>query len=218
MTPYVTADNLHRKSQEWLNTIQSVNLHDFQPDLSAMALMVIDMQVFFCTPGASAYLPAVDATLPNVKRLIQQFRDWNRPVVYTRHAHRQDGSDAGIMKWWWHHMCLDGSPESEIHPELTPQLHDLVVTKHRYSAFYNTELEILLRGKNITDLVITGVMTNMCCESTAREAYMRDYKVQFLADATATATEDMHMASLLNLAFGFANITTADRLIASLSQ
>jgi nicotinamidase-related amidase len=218
MPPYVTQENLSEKSAEWLRNVEHVNVHTFEPELTAMALMVIDMQVFFCTPGASAFLDAVHAILPNIKKLIQHFRQWNRPVIYTRHVHREDGSDAGIMKWWWQDMCVEGSPESEIHPELTAQSSELVVAKHRYSAFYNTDLEILLRGKGITDLVITGVMTNMCCESTTRDAYYRDYRVQFLADATASATEDMHTATLLNVAYGFANITTTDRLLSTLKR
>jgi len=216
MTPYVTAENLSQKCQIWLDSIKEVNNHPFKPNLQTMALMVIDMQVFFCSPGAPAYMPAVNAILPNIKRLIEHFRTRNRPIIFTRHVHRADGSDAGIMKWWWQDMCVEGTPESEIHPELTPLPNELIVTKHRYSAFYNTDLEILLRSKGITDLVITGVMTNMCCETTARDAYMRDMKVQFVADATATATEEMHLASLLNLALGFANVTTTSQVLTSL--
>ena len=218
MIPYVTIENLAKKCTKWLHAIREVNNHPFEPNFGSMALMVIDMQVFFCTPGAPAYLDAVDAILPNVKKLINQFRQWNRPVIFTRHVHRADGSDAGIMKWWWQDMCVEGTPESEIHPELPPLPNELIVTKHRYSAFYNTDLEIVLRGKGITDLVISGVMTNMCCESTARDAYMRDYKVHFLADATATATVEMHIASLLNLALGFANVTTTSQVFASLTN
>ena len=216
MSAYVTTNNLRQKTKEWLHAIRDVNVHDFKPSLSTMALMVIDMQNFFCQPSAPAYLDAVDAILPNAKKLIDYFRRQSRPIIFTRHVHREDGSDAGIMKWWWQDMCVDGTPESEIHPDIAPIPGDLVVSKHRYSAFYNTDLEILLRGKGITDLAITGVMTNMCCETTSRDAYMRDYKVQFLADATATATEEMHLASLLNLSFGFANITTTDQLITQL--
>jgi len=163
-------------------------------------------------------MPAVNAILPNIKKLIHHFRSWNHPIIYTRHVHRADGSDAGIMKWWWQDMCVEGTPESEIHPELTPLPDELIVTKHRYSAFYHTDLEILLRGKGITDLIVSGVMTNMCCETTARDAYMRDMKIQFLADATATSTEEMHLASLLNLALGFANVTTTSQVLATLAN
>jgi nicotinamidase-related amidase len=68
----------------------------------------------------------------------------------------------------------------------------------------------------VEDLVITGIMTNMCCESTARDAYYRDYRVFFLADGTGSITEEMHLASLLNLAFGFAWVTSVDAILTQL--
>jgi nicotinamidase-related amidase len=74
-------------------------------------------------------------------------------------------------------------------------------------------LETVLRVLKIEDIVITGIMTNMCCESTARDAYYRDYRVFFTADATGSINEEMHIASLLNLSFGFAYITTAGDII-----
>ncbi|MDZ7797621.1 MAG: isochorismatase family cysteine hydrolase [Candidatus Marinimicrobia bacterium] len=105
--------------------------------------------------------------------------------------------------------CIEGSAESEIHPQLKPLPDEKVVCKHRYSSFYNTDLETVLRCMRIEDLVISGIMTNMCCESTARDAYYRDYRVFFPADATGSINEDMHLASLLNLAFGFAYVNSA---------
>ncbi len=149
------------------------------------------------------------AVLPTVQRLVAAFRDAKRPVIFTRHVHHPDHLDSGIMAWWWDDMCLEGSPESEIHPELAPTPHEKVIFKHRYSAFYNTDLETVLRCLKIEDLVISGVMTNMCCESTARDAYYRDYRVFFVADGTGAINEEMHLASLMNLAFGFAAVTTA---------
>jgi nicotinamidase-related amidase len=122
------------------------------------------------------------------------------------------------MGWWWEGRCLEGSEAGEIHPELRPLPGEKVVTKHRYSAFYNTDLETVLRCLKIEDLVVSGVMTNLCCESTARDAYFRDYRVFIPADGTGTITEEMHLASLLNLAFGFAFVTTGDRLIAQVKS
>ncbi len=121
------------------------------------------------------------------------------------------------MGWWWQGMCIEGSPESEIHRDLAPLPSEKVVLKHRYSAFYNTDLETILRCLKIEDLVITGIMTNMCCESTARDAYFRDYRVFFLADGTGSINEEMQVASLLNLAFGFAHVTTSDRIVEGLT-
>lgn len=113
-------------------------------------------------------------------------------------------------------MCLEGSEESKIISDLAPTEEEKIISKHRYSAFYNTDLEIVLRCLGIQDLVITGIMTNMCCESTARDAFYRDFRVFFTADGTGSINEEMHSASLLNLAFGFANIVKCEEIIGQL--
>jgi ureidoacrylate peracid hydrolase len=213
MEPHVTQESIGDKSSEWLERIAPFNRDELRLNRASAALLVIDMQRFFLDPGALAFTCGGLAVLPNVKRLIEAFRSEGLPVIFTRHVHRADGSDAGIMGWWWDGMCVEGTPESEIHPDITPLPGEKVIEKHRYSAFYNTDLETVLRCGKIEDLVICGVMTNMCCESTARDAYYRDYRVFFLADGTGSMTEEMQTASLLNLAYGFASITTADDII-----
>lgn len=216
MTAYVTADSLKRKSKSWLKTIAPFNDHRMALRPNKSALVVIDMQNFFLDPSSPTFACGGLAILPTVKRLVRSFRDARRPVIYTRHVHHPRRIDAGIMGWWWEGMCLEGSPESEIHPDISPLPDEKVISKHRYSAFYNTDLEIILRCLKVQDLVISGVMTNMCCESTARDAYYRDYRVFFLADGTGCDHEDMHAASLLNLAYGFAYVTTAGSIIRQL--
>jgi isochorismate hydrolase len=89
---------------------------------------------------------------------------------------------------------------------INPHENELVIDKNRYSAFMGTPLEEILKYRKIEDLIITGVMTNCCCETTAREAFMRDYRVFFVSDATATMNNDLHIASLKNLAFAFAYV------------
>jgi nicotinamidase-related amidase len=165
-----------------------------------------------------AFTCGAAAILPSVKKLIRAFRAGRRPVLFTRHVHHPDDLDSGIMGWWWEGKCLEGSPESEIHRSIAPRTNEKVVFKHRYSAFYNTDLETVLRCLKIEDLVIAGVMTNMCCESTARDAYYRDYRVFFPADGTGTINEDMHLASLLNLAYGFALVTTSEAIVAAMGR
>ena len=213
MEPYVTSESIQAKTQHWLQSIAPHNKHQMQLNKSRAALLVVDMQKFFLDPQAPGFTRGGPAILPNVQRLVLAFRSAGSPVIYTRHVHNPDGSDAGIMKWWWKGMCLEGSPESEIHGDIAPLPTEKVISKHRYSAFYNTDLETVLRCLKVEDLVISGVMTNMCCESTARDAYYRDYRVFFLADGTGSMTEEMHLASLLNLAYGFAFVTTTDQVL-----
>ncbi len=217
MSFYVTQGNLEAKTRDWLAQIAPFNTHKLELCKDKAALIVVDMQKFFLDPDSPSFTCGGPAVLPTIKRLIEAFRNAGRPVIYTRHVHHRNLIDAGIMAGWWEGMCLEGSTESEVCDEIAPVAGEKEILKHRYSAFFNTDLETVLRCCKIEDLVITGVMTNMCCESTARDAYFRDYKVFFLADATGSVTEEMHVASLLNLAFGFAFVTTADNVIKQIS-
>jgi len=218
MKSYVTTRTIRSKAAGWLERISRYNQHRMRLNVAASALLVIDMQMFFLDPASPTYVCGGPAALPTVKRLTAAFRAAGRPVIFTRHVHHPNGCDLGIMGWWWEGKCLEGSVESEIHPDLAPLPGEKVVFKHRYSAFFNTDLETVLRCLKIEDLVVSGIMTNLCCESTARDAYFRDYRVFIPADGTATITEELHLASLLNLAFGFAFVTTGDRLIAQLKN
>ncbi len=212
MEPYVTAKNIQAKAQTWLEQIRPYNQHEMPLNAAASTLLVVDMQRFFLEAASPTFTCGGVAILPTVKRLIAVFRQAKRPVIFTQHVHHSGDLDSGIMGWWWEGKCLEGSPESEIHPELAPLPGEKVVFKHRYSAFYNTDLETVLRCLKVEDIVVAGIMTNMCCESTARDAYYRDYRVFFLADGTGSINEEMHLASLLNLGFGFAYVTTSDTI------
>jgi ureidoacrylate peracid hydrolase len=217
MEPYVTAENIGTRASVWLERIRPFNRHEMRLNARASALLVVDMQRFFLDPSSPTFTCGGMAILPTLRRLVDGFRRAGRPVIYTRHVHHPGDLDRGIMGWWWEAACIEESPESEIHPDLAPTAGEKVVLKHRYSAFYNTDLETVLRCLKVEDVVVSGVMTNMCCESTARDAYYRDYRVFFLADATGSVNEEMHLASLLNLAFGFAWVTTSDAIASELS-
>jgi nicotinamidase-related amidase len=216
MKPYVTERNVEKKTREWLREIRGFNSHRLRLNRSRCALLVIDMQEHFLAPDSASFVCGGPAIVPGLKKLAAVFRNARRPVVYTRHVHHRDGIDAGIMKWWWEGMCAEGTPESEITPALKPLAREKVVLKHRYSAFFGTDLDTILRCLKIQDLVITGVLTNLCCETTTRDAYCRDYRTFFLADGTATINEEMHVASLLNLSYGFSYVTTVNEMVRSL--
>jgi len=120
------------------------------------------------------------------------------------------------MARWWRSLIRAGSPDAELIEAFNPVNGERVITKSRYDAFANTELEMVLRSLGIEDLVIGGVMTNLCCETTAREAFVRDFNVFFLADGTAAADPELHLASLRNIAYGFGRVLSvaeARRLI-----
>lgn len=218
MEPYATAENIESKALAWLEQIRPYNQHEMRLNVAASALLVIDMQRFFLDAASPTFTCGGVAILPTVKRLMLAFRRAGRPVIFTRHVHHPDDLDSGIMGWWWEGKCLEGSEESEVHPELAPRPDEKIVFKHRYSAFYNTDLETVLRCLRVEDVVVSGIMTNLCCESTARDAYYRDCRVFFPADGTGSISEEMHLASLLNLAFGFAYVTTGGAIAAQLTS
>ncbi|MCK4339342.1 MAG: cysteine hydrolase [Candidatus Cloacimonetes bacterium] len=218
MKPYVTPESIEARAKLWLEKIEPFNQHHMCLKRDKTALLVIDMQYFFLDSTSPTFTCGGVAILPNLKQLIAAFREAGRPVIYMQHVHHPDHFDAGIMGWWWEGMCLEGSAESEVHHDIAPLPNEKIILKHRYSAFYNTDLETVLRCLKIEDLVISGIMTNMCCESTARDAYYRDYRVFFLADSTGSINEEMHLASLLNLAFGFAFVTTSNEILQQLQK
>ncbi len=123
------------------------------------------------------------------------------PIILTRHLNTQD--DANLMAKWWRDSITKEDILNEIIPELNHQ-GAIVIKKAQYDAFYQTALEDLLKEKGITQVVITGVMTHLCCETTARSAFVRGFTVFFPIDGTATYNEDFHWATLLNLSHGFA--------------
>ena len=169
------------------------------------ALLVIDMQNFFSR--------IVRPILKNLLRVIETCRQKDVPVVFTQHGHTEPQMDGGVLGQWWGEVILHGTTDWKFLPEIQIESKDKILPKKRYSAFYGTDLESFLRSKGVRDLVISGVMTNLCCETTARDAFMRDYRVFFLIDGTATGKDEHHLATLKNLGFGFAYLMTCDELI-----
>lgn len=211
---YVTAKNVARKSAEWLALAEGRcrAKENFSLDPSRSALMVIDMQRFFTDPLSHAYVPAADGIFPNVVSLVQAYRAEGLPVIFTRHAFKPD-EDLGILGRWWRDALLDGDEFAEVDARLAPKPGEPVLRKNRYSAFSNPELEGILKRLGTTQLVITGVMTHLCCETTARDAFMRDHEVYFVVDATATDDEELHMATLQTLSNGFAIPVSAAEIL-----
>lgn len=199
MMNYITRDNLDSKVEEWMEGLEPYNVHDFIPDMGRSALLVIDCQNYFVAgPG-----PEGAPILPGINALVGKFHEINRPVIFTRHMHKKDLSDTGMLGEWWGENIIEDTLESELHESLDVGEGDIVLRKNRYNAFHGTKLDEILREMGVHDLIITGVMTNLCCETTARDAFVRDYRVFFIADAMGTVSEAMHFASLMNIAFGF---------------
>lgn len=219
--PYVTRENLAEKTVEWLARIAPVNQYRWDINVDGSALLVVDMQNYFLDEGSARFSVGGSAILPNVVRLIRAFRSAERPVIFTKHQHDKNNLKNDVMQAWWGEVILAGTAEAELCPDIKAEANeknDLLITKKRYSAFFETELEVWLAERKITDLVIAGVKTNLCCESTARDAYHRNYRLFVPADGTGTGNEESHLASLLNLAYGFASVVSTDRIIEQLGR
>lgn len=191
--------------QDLLKIVPEARWRQASPSPDRTALLVIDMQEYF--------RPMVSEIIPNLRRLISVCRKLKIPVVYTQHGHDDLSEDGGMLGQWWGELILTGTEGAKILPEIGPLPAEKVVAKNRYSAFHHTDLEEHLKIIGVKDLLISGVMTNLCCETTARDAFVRDFRVFFLADGTATAGDDYHLATLRNLAYGFAYILTCDEAI-----
>ena len=179
------------------------------------ALLIIDMQRYFLCPSSHAFLPAAPAIIPNINALIATFKKAARPVYFTRHANSTQ--DAGQMAVWWRELLTSDHPLGYI--ETILHFHkDPIIEKTQYDAFFNTDLESRLRQGSTRQLVITGVSTHLCCESTARSAFMRGFEVFITIDGTATLNRELHFASLNGLAHGCAVPVLTGDLIAAFPE
>ena len=185
----------------------------FEFDPSSSALLVIDMQEYFFSPTSDAFVPSVGAILERVKECVEVFRRGGRPVVFTRHID-DDGENTVMTRWWGGRISAE-DPLSELHKSFDVS-GAVVIEKSQYDAFFGSRLEEFLRESRSKQVVITGVLTHLCCETTARGAFMRNFEVFFPVDGTATYNEDFHRATLLNLSHGFAVLTTCNDIIRSM--
>jgi len=172
---------------------------ELKPDKAA--LLVIDMQRYFLEESSHAYIPSGRTILPGIIKMIRAFRNGNRPVFLTRHI--DEPGQSSMLSRWWQDNIQRGDKGSEVVPELVYNGVQIIEKSH-YDAFHNTYLDQILKENGITQVVITGVMTHLCCETTARAAFMRGYEVYFTVDGTATYALNHQKATLLNLAHGFA--------------
>ncbi|KAG8065336.1 hypothetical protein GUJ93_ZPchr0004g40479 [Zizania palustris] len=123
-----------------------------------------------------------------------------------------------LAEWWPGDQIAAGTPAAVLLSGAGQREGDLVLEKRTYSAFAGTGLEEALRGMGVEEVIVTGVMTNLCCETTARDAFVRGFRVFFSADATATASQDLQEATLVNMAYGFAYIVDCKRLEAAFGK
>jgi nicotinamidase-related amidase len=211
---YFTTSNITSKASSMLRETQARSRQglSFKPEISA--LLILDMQEYFLRPESHAYVPSARAILPGLQAMVKAWTAKGLPVIYTRHINSLE--NAAGMAVWWRELLLDKNPLSAISSDFD-SANGGVIQKCQYDAFFGTPLEAKLRELGRSQVVICGVMTHLCCETTARSAFMRGFEVFFPVDGTATYNEAFHRATLLNLSHGFASLTLIGDLLAALN-
>jgi len=189
------------------------------------ALVVVDMQNAFMLPGMPAEVPVARAIVPNINKLAAATRSAGGTVAWVQMT-IQDEFDS--WSTWFHHFMSEerrpamlkalsrGAPGHALHGELETKPTDLFVEKTRYSAFIQgaSDLDSVLRKRGIDTVAIVGTLSNVCCESSARDAMMLNYRTIFVSDANATLTDEEHNATLANILQVFGDVASTEEMIA----
>ncbi|MEE9273920.1 MAG: isochorismatase family cysteine hydrolase [bacterium] len=194
------------------------------------ALLVVDVQNDFCAEGGMMHREGFDLTMvkemiPRLERFIEEAREAGMPVIFIRNVYNTDDnwylSDVWLEQaartrqgsYVIHSVCGAGSWEGDFY-KVRPTEKDVIVTKHRFSAFQDTDLDLILRSRDIRTLIMTGTATNVCVESTARDGFFRDYYIVFSSDCSGTYSKEDHEATLNNIRRFFGEVATADEVSA----
>jgi len=203
-------------------------LESLQLSSSNTALLVVDVQNDFChnqgvfSKYKSVTLDHVEQAMSNLYTLIEKCRDFGLPIIFIRTIHsswtdspswlkRMEGAGEKMQ------ICRPDSWGSNFF-NLTPEEGDCIVTKHRYSAFIGTDLDLILKSQGIEFILVTGVATNVCVESTARDGYHRDYNVILIKDCCGAYDKAEHAATLNNICKFFGTVATSEAFLSTMES
>jgi nicotinamidase-related amidase len=192
-------------------------------DPKTTAVIVVDVQNDFCHSDSPLAKIGMDMTaaqemVPRLLQLIDAARGAGATIVWVKMVSSENTVSPVALE---HRLrtrpnarmiCVEGTWGTELY-RVEPEPGEPIVVKHRYSAFVDTDLQLILRSKGIQSVILTGVATNVCVESTARDAYMRDYYVTFVEDCSAAYDRAKHDATLINMADHFGVVVTSDEVM-----
>ena len=196
------------------------------------ALLIVDMQNDFVRVGAPMEVPQARDTISQHQQLIQHFRKSRLPIIYTRFLAGPDrrllwefspklapptlACHAGHKRFYADvHKTLECI---EIIDELAPKPEDQVIDKLGYGAFHGTNLDAILRQREVESLIVTGTVTQICVEETAREAFHYGYKTTLVSDAVSSYLPDLHAATLKNFALKFGWVSNTSEVLQALHR
>lgn len=183
------------------------------------ALVVIDMQNDFCLPDADLFVGQAPACIPHVRAAVEGFRAVGLPVVWVMRRHRAAGCDVDHTRreLFAARPFLASSPGVDLVAGLEPRPDEPVVEKRRWSAFFATDLDLVLRRLRVERVVLAGVQTPNCIRATACDATSLDYVCMVLSDATASATTEVQRANLFDLGKMGVGVQTTAQLVRELA-
>jgi nicotinamidase-related amidase len=184
-------------------------------DSEQTAVVVVDMQNGFCHPDGSLHAPGSEAAVEPCARLVDRAREAGASVVFTRDVHPPEQFDDNHyydeFDRWGEHV-VEGSWEAELVEGLSPRDGDLVVVKHTYDAFHQTELEGWLDAHGVNNLLFCGTLANVCVLHTAGSAGLRDYRPVLVEDAIGYIEESDREYALGHADWLFGEVTTLPEL------
>ena len=194
------------------------------------ALLLVDVQNDFCAEGGAMHREGRDVGLvqmmiPRLEQLLEAARAAKVQCVWIRNVYNT-GPNHYLSEVWLEQakrrrngayvqypVCEPGEWNGDFY-RVKPRPDEAIVTKHRYGAFESTDLDLVLRSKRIRTVIMTGVATNVCVETTARQAFLRDYYVVFTSDCTATFSQAEHDAALRNIDQFFGQVVASQDVMA----
>lgn len=182
-----------------------------------VAILVIDMQHDFIDEDGPIPCHGARSIVPKLRELLDFARGSQIPIIYTQEVHRSSKVDFGRELDYGETLhCVEGSKGVEIIPDLCPQGTDYVLVKRRYSGFFATDLDLLLKGLGVDTVVITGVATDVCVRATAQDAMQHDYRVVVPRECVAGTNADRHEAALENIAYVFGKVQALSEVLKAL--
>lgn len=198
-------------------------------DPARTALVVIDMQDTFCAPGSPAEVPVSRSIVAPINDLARRLRPFGAKIIWVLHANMRRG-DTSDWEMFFNHIVADDvrlktidsliPGRQSVWSGLEQGNDDIVILKNRYSALIHgsSQLEPTLRNFGIDTLLIAGTKTNVCCEATARDAMMLDFRTVMVSDCCAALSDDEHLATLETFIQQFGDVMTADEVVERMQQ
>lgn len=186
-------------------------------NLGSTAILVVDMLNDFLKPGGKMVLEGGEVLIPPMRRLLARARKAGMPVVYVNDSHRPGlREDREFNKRSQH--CIEGTWGAEVIDELKPTKKDFVVFKHRFSGFYETDLDVTLKDLCIETVIVMGVVTNICVRSTIHDAFFRGYMVIVPRDCVMATGEREQESSLYDIETHFGDVSTSEKVIEMMAK